>query len=899
MVWRRRIRRGLLRAACAMLMVATAPTPAGPSNPCVQGDKLGCPAALRIITTTADLPGAEQGVYYEQAIEAQGGKPDYKFELNAGSKLPDGLKLMPSGRILGKPATAGDFTFTVRVSDASGAAKPVMQSFMLRVAAPPAPAPKAVEAPLRIVTDSVNLPAARQGVDYEHVVATRGGKGKPVFSYGEGEQPPGIKLSADGRLYGKPKVAGQFEFTVKASDDAAGDVTQQIFVLRVNGVAKLPEAPWTQPPEPVPWDIGTLVQTEMVSYMLTEVALAGIAELPPDTDPASVPTPAPAPAPRTAAADDAQAQEPPAEPEPMALRRGEMLKPLLNVDYPTRELFESALDAAQCAYAKLSVRRELKHLKDTRLLAVVDNVECAHKPAAPTKKRGLISPAQRARVITMADAETRVNEEAAQVFPTELRATLVDRARREHRFNAANTIRWDGGTCGCVLEDLSGEVVALYPFWQADRKTPSPLPGKDKPAEQPKPQAVNFSVMTRISYMGVSFNDDGNFAALRHWDVNAADFIREARQHRTKVDLVVHRNDWGRLMTLDDTQLSRTIGHAAHSAVELIDTPLTDIGSRMQRRLPGYNANPVMGDGITLYFTDFPNGTDDASAKFATFFSKFVKALATEMSLRQRPYGLNIVMSDQQIGRAPFDYPRLYDLILQTENPAQDHGRIRDEGGRYTSSTNVTLRFFVLLSEPTTDSKKELRLQIERDSTLFGNNRRVFLRKTVPVISYGGADPQQFSDDLAYFEDNFGGVGFWGLPSDDDKVGHAAMQQVRSVMRTDDAADDAHIAYLVCDYLWTLRALGEILIAGVAVALALYFTFCQVRRMGRPYLAVCVAAAVAWIVVMVSLALWDPQFSNVRRHQALFWSGFVAAICVMGAAWMYYAYRERSSGEPA
>jgi hypothetical protein len=73
-------------------------------------------ASLNIITST--LPQATVGGPYAATLSASGGTPSYTWSLAAGSSLPAGLVLNSgSGTISGNPASAGNFQFTVQVTD--------------------------------------------------------------------------------------------------------------------------------------------------------------------------------------------------------------------------------------------------------------------------------------------------------------------------------------------------------------------------------------------------------------------------------------------------------------------------------------------------------------------------------------------------------------------------------------------------------------------------------------------------------------------------------------------------------------------------------------------------------------------------------------------------------------
>jgi hypothetical protein len=78
------------------------------------------PAALRILTTS--VPAAVVKVPYSVALSAQGGVAPYTWKVAAGT-LPSGLSLAASsGVISGIPMEAGQFSFSVQVTDSSSAA---------------------------------------------------------------------------------------------------------------------------------------------------------------------------------------------------------------------------------------------------------------------------------------------------------------------------------------------------------------------------------------------------------------------------------------------------------------------------------------------------------------------------------------------------------------------------------------------------------------------------------------------------------------------------------------------------------------------------------------------------------------------------------------------------------
>jgi hypothetical protein len=78
------------------------------------------PAPLAV-TTSGDLTGGKVNTDYSYQLQATGGKTPYIWALASGSgPLPAGLSLnITTGIISGKPTTAGTFTFSVTVTDAT------------------------------------------------------------------------------------------------------------------------------------------------------------------------------------------------------------------------------------------------------------------------------------------------------------------------------------------------------------------------------------------------------------------------------------------------------------------------------------------------------------------------------------------------------------------------------------------------------------------------------------------------------------------------------------------------------------------------------------------------------------------------------------------------------------
>ena len=95
-------------------------------------------SALPLQIETASLPGGTVGEGYSQSVTASGGEGSYSWSVASGS-LPEGLALSsgtPSATISGTPGAAGDYAFTLQVSDGT---QTTTQALSIAVLAAPPP----------------------------------------------------------------------------------------------------------------------------------------------------------------------------------------------------------------------------------------------------------------------------------------------------------------------------------------------------------------------------------------------------------------------------------------------------------------------------------------------------------------------------------------------------------------------------------------------------------------------------------------------------------------------------------------------------------------------------------------------------------------------------------------
>ena len=86
--------------------------------------------------TTSSLPSGEAGIPYQATLRAQGGVNPYTWQLAQGSHLPPGLRIhQHSGLVTGTPTTAGEYHFTVTLSDVNAPPSHVQRAFTVVIVA--------------------------------------------------------------------------------------------------------------------------------------------------------------------------------------------------------------------------------------------------------------------------------------------------------------------------------------------------------------------------------------------------------------------------------------------------------------------------------------------------------------------------------------------------------------------------------------------------------------------------------------------------------------------------------------------------------------------------------------------------------------------------------------------
>jgi uncharacterized protein (TIGR03437 family) len=158
------------------------------------------------------------GNSYSLNFTASSGRSPYTFSKVSGT-MPPGTILSSGGTLSGTLREAGSFTFRLRAVDADGC--PGERSFTISVVCP------------TITVNPSSLPGASVGVPYSQSLSATGGDAPYTFSIAAGSLPPGMLLGSGGALGGTPNTTGNYNFTIRATDENGCSGTRA-YTLSVN-----------------------------------------------------------------------------------------------------------------------------------------------------------------------------------------------------------------------------------------------------------------------------------------------------------------------------------------------------------------------------------------------------------------------------------------------------------------------------------------------------------------------------------------------------------------------------------------------------------------------------------------------------------------------------------------
>jgi hypothetical protein len=535
----------------------------------------------------------------------------------------------------------------------------------------------------------------------------------------------------------------------------------------------------------------------------------------------------------------------------------------LRLEDPDVDALQKQLEALQpqapdgVSYMKLDLKQTFERIRDLRA-----KVEVCDEVTDKDSK-------ELVRTLYMAYLSTAIESLAPKRMPDDL-----------------PEIRITGGKCGCALDDVTRISYAFYPYWKKNDEE----------------QAINFRALNRIAFQGLTVDNFGSLlhgsesvdVSVNHGADNA--FVRVAHRYNSKVDWVIQKNDWdGDWRNYTPQSRKVVFSKLRTNIIALLTTPADDFLSRLR----GYSAmglepSPRRGDGVTLYFPNYP--TDPAAtAEFNTFFLELRK------QMDHHKLALNILVSQEVFaagrngGPGAFGLTNLVNLRIKraATEPSRPSGPENDEF------------LLILLNESSSDNKKALRALIEGESTLHGTERTDFLRSMLPVLHFDNRNWQQLEDDIVYSRDGFGGVGLWtpdfdnlAKPVTDPSLSCLKSMELTACLQRDyrepglDIEQAGIIETFACVQRWSLRMILALLLIVIATVVVLFFRFCGAQNfLKKNFLWVLLLLNVPATLVFTMLLLYDPLLARLSSGNL----PFIVMAALMMAALIggYFYLRQR------
>ncbi|WP_267221315.1 hypothetical protein [Dyella silvae] len=756
---------------------------------------------------------------------------------------------------------------------------------------------------LRLGSGVVTLPSGTVGQPYQYTLHATGGE--PPYTYHAGSLPPGFTVSPAGELSGEPSPLPLITVFVAGVRDQHDCTAQQTYKLSIvapwqPSPQPVPKpAPKPKPPEPpappptpkeppAPKSLTTLPLTDTLAapfpsesavdvYMLTadifkdKDVLIELKQMTVDATPVDISANATDgkddvgkddTGKDDASNDDPAQQHPPVndvdQPVDETIEADvnaqfqRLLKPLLDVEYPGEELFKAALDTRLCRFSADLITATANKNK---LAAPVDE-----ESGCPPKWDDLPE-----KVVNTPSNPLPWKELPQWLMSRAMRDLLIAKARRSHSLLQPPAPLWSGKGCGCVRQ-LSGETYGFYPYWHnAD-----------------KPVPLDFSLISRINVFALWFRDNGDLVEPTWKAQQSTDFIREAHSHRTALDYTLYHNDWRFLKSATDDEITAMTQRLAVQAAKFIDTPLDDLASRSHAWVPGFAEVERYGNGLTLYLDKIPTD-DDVRPAFKRYLDKQIRELIDELRRRDRRYVLNIVVRDEDLTAqgSVWQVERMTDYLRLAESVDPRGGNVASENARARSSTNLTLRYLVLLRQPTERGMRKVLSMIDGDKKIDEEECRILLHRVIPILSTGASAEPELFEDLAYASDNFGGAGFWAVPSLDEPAGKMTAGRIRaSFLQRIPRAEQLNA--WICEYRWPLRVAAEGLLLIWLVAFVIYQSSCRFRQVGLVYPLGLLLGAIAFLILGALLLVGDPRLSQLRQGNALLGLLLIVLIAIIG-----------------
>ena len=301
-----------------------------------------------------------------------------------------------------------------------------------------------------------------------------------------------------------------------------------------------------------------------------------------------------------------------------------LLRTLQDVEYPTADLLQRAIKNKV-----LKASGICKHNKSNTVDNQLGNLDSNEVTVLAMELKRYLSANNQ-------DSLKYCNEDHDQALDNYYRNDLRDAV--EHLYTepmpnySGKPILWSGKgeNCGCVPKEIQTMAYGIYPYWKIGDRL----------------QTIDFSTFSRVAYFGLTATDSGKLmqinagagtpTLLNNNSDAAKAFLREARRYGSKVDWLIEKEFSFSPTLNEEAALNEFFDNLHRQIVGFLTLPLDDIESRLRKLSSlGLAGLPTNGDGVTLYFKNYPD-TPIARDSFAKFFKELKIELANRDAATNR-----------------------------------------------------------------------------------------------------------------------------------------------------------------------------------------------------------------------------------------------------------------------
>ena len=445
-------------------------------------------------------------------------------------------------------------------------------------------------------------------------------------------------------------------------------------------------------------------------------------------------------------------------------------------------------------------------------------------------------------------------------------AELVDSAMvKENHFDEKASINFKNKKCGCSHnEELNGEVFGIYPYWYVGDTT----------------KWVDFEGITRLAFYGLHVDDEGNFelpsgvpASNYLDDKKNYEFVNDAHRHFVKVDWIITKEDWSNFDSKD--KLKKFFDNLISLIDGLLNKKVNSPFQRFVNALTFYTDEfENRGDGVTIYFKNYPDSTEENTRMFNRFFVDLQDSLVK----KNKHVHVNMMMNREDL--AEKDSKPKDDTLAFGDNKGiysysnfakiSSHGSHRKKVKREQILKEVKNYLLVMIEEPVSRSKRLVLNDLNQQ--LNGADRRKVLHSLVPVIWFDNQQWGQLREDALYYNDTYYSLGIAPyatdlLASDSCRLkGNLGMCMIQNFENEDgtNMRQGAFSAF-VCTHRWAFRFINFITFLIAIGVLISYFSSCTVADFFNKRLALLLGIVIVPSTVMMTiLARLDPSVAAYR-----------------------------------